>query len=108
MVGRRREGVQGTALGNECPNSRKSGRVFSDFLQVIPLVDQDDTFETTAGGHLIIPLLIERSEQSQYRGFGRFIAELDVVFRGVVEAALGFGEVALVKKALTQLAISHR
>ena len=108
MVGRRREGVEGMALRNECPNSRKSGRVFLDFFQMIALVDQDDTFETTAGGHLIIPLLIERSEQSQYRGFGRFIAELDVVFRGVVEAALGFGEVALVKKALTQLAIGHR
>ena len=52
------------ALRNECPDSRKSGRVFLDFFQMIALVDQDDTFETTAGGHLIIPLLIERSEQS--------------------------------------------
>ena len=52
--------------------------------------------------------VIYRGKESEHRSFGRFIAELDVMFRGVVEAAFGFGEFALVKKALTELAISHR
>ena len=67
------------ALTNECPILRKSGRVFLDFLQVISLVNQDDTFETTAGRHVIIPLLVERSEQSEHCRFGRLIAQFDVV-----------------------------
>ena len=51
--------------------------------------------------------VIHRGKESEHRSFGRFIAELDVMFRGVVEAAFGSGEVALVEKALAELAIGH-
>jgi hypothetical protein len=51
--------------------------------------------------------LIHCGKEPEHCSFGRFVAELDVMFRSVVEAAFGSGEVALVEKALAELAIGH-
>ena len=51
--------------------------------------------------------VVQRGKESEHGGFGRFIAELDVMFRGVVETAFGSGEFALVEKAFAELAIGH-
>lgn len=49
-----KERGDGIALRIEFPDSRKSGQTFSDLLLAISLVDQDNTFETAVGRHLII------------------------------------------------------
>ena len=51
--------------------------------------------------------LIHRSKEPEHCSFGWLIAELDVMFRSVVEAAFGSGDVALVEKSLAELAIGH-
>ena len=51
--------------------------------------------------------VIHRGEESEDCSFGRFVAELDVMFRGIVETALGSGQVALIEKAFAELAIGH-
>ncbi len=78
------------------------------FRKPIPLVERDHSFKTSPCGYRIPAGLIHRGQVSEYRGFSRFIAELDVMFRRIVETALGSGEVALVEKTLAELAIGHR
>ena len=51
--------------------------------------------------------VIHRGKESEHCSFGRFVAELDIMFRGVVETAFGLGQVALIEKALAELAIGH-
>jgi hypothetical protein len=77
------------------------------FREVISLVDQDHAFEAATGGGSVVPFVIKGSQQSEHCSLGRFVAELDVMFRGVVETALGFDEVALVEKALAHLAVGN-
>src|SRR5437588_10436951 len=51
--------------------------------------------------------VIHSGKEPEHCRFGRFIPELDVMFRGIVETALGAGQIALVEKALAELAIGH-
>ena len=51
--------------------------------------------------------VIHRGKEPEHCRFGWFVAELDVMFRGVVETALGSGQVALIEKAFAELAIGH-
>jgi hypothetical protein len=84
------------------------GRVGMKFRQPISLIERDHAFKTSPGRHVISTSVIQRGKDSEHRGLCRFIAELDVMFRGIVETAFGSGQVALVEKAFAKLAIGHR
>jgi hypothetical protein len=87
---------------------RKVGRVGLKFRQCVSQVKRDHSFKTSPCRNKVLPGVIHRGKESEHCGFGWFVAELDVMFRGIVETALGFDEVALVEKALAELAIGHR
>lgn len=79
-----------------------------EFRQLVAEVEGDDAFQTAPSRDEIGPRFIHRGEKSEHRSFGWFIAEFDVMLRGVVETTLGSGQISLVEIALAELAISHR
>ena len=79
-----------------------------EFRQLVSQVERDHSFETSSCGNTILTGGIDRGKESEYCGFGWFVAELDVMFRGIVQTAFGSGEVALVEKTFAKLAIGHR
>lgn len=87
---------------------RKAGGVGLQFRQPVSRVEHDHAIETTPGGNQISTGFIDGGQHTKHRGFGRFVAEFDVMFRGIVEAAFGLHEVALVEEAFAQLAVSAR
>lgn len=52
-------------------------------------------------------LFIETREKAEYCRFGRFIAKLDVMFRGITQASFSSEEVALIEVTFAELAICH-
>ena len=55
-----------------------------------------------------MPGLIHRGKEPEHCSLGWLIAELDVMFRGVVETTFGSNQVALIEKAFAELAIGDR
>ncbi len=86
---------------------RKIGRVGLKLWQSVSQVERDHSFKTPSCRDKILTVVIHHGKEPEHRSFGWFVAELDVMFRGIVQAALGSGEVALVEKALAELAIGH-
>ena len=84
------------------------GRVGLKFRQLVSQVERDHSFKTPSCGNTILAGGIDRGKESEHCGFGWFVAELDVMFRGIVETALGSSQVALVEKAFAELTIGHR
>ena len=75
------------------------------FRQGIPMVEGDDPFQAAPGRDEVIASFIDRGQDAEHRGFSRLVAELDVMFRGVVQTAFGSDEVAAIQIALSQLAV---
>ena len=71
-------------------------------------VESHHAFKTASCGNEILTGVIQCGKESEHCGFGWFVAELDVMFRGVVKTAFGSSEIALVEKALAKLAIGYR
>ena len=86
---------------------RKIHRVGLKLRQLVSQVERDHSFKTPSCRDKILTAVIYRGKESEHCGFGWFVAELDVMFRGIVQAALSFGEIVLVEKALAELAIGH-
>lgn len=78
------------------------------FRQCVSLVERDHSFKASPCRNKVLAGVIQRGKESEHCGFGWFVAELDVVFRGIVQAAFGSGQVAVVEEAFAQLAIGHR
>src|SRR3990167_1413131 len=83
-------------------------RVGGKFGQAISLVERDDSFKTASRRNQIPAGVVQGGKEPKHGGFCRLIAELDVMFRGIVQASFGMGEVALVQKTFAQLAIGDR
>lgn len=75
--------------------------------QLVPQIERQHPFETPASGDEILTCFIDRGKQAENGGLSRFIPKLDVMFRGVVQTALGLDEVALVEEAFSELTIGH-
>jgi hypothetical protein len=86
---------------------RKIVRISLKFRQLVSQVERDHSFETPPCRHEIMTGVVQGGKEPEDCGFGWFVAEFDVMFRGVVETALCSGQVALIQKALAELAIGH-
>ena len=75
------------------------------FRQRIAFVQRHHTREASQNGDSILASLVNLCEKTEYRGLSRFVAEFDVVLRGVVQTTLGSGEVSLIEIAFAELAI---
>ena len=75
---------------------REVGGVGLKLRQGISLIESHHLFETSSCGNKIMTCFVDRGEKAEDGGFSRLVAELDIVLRGVVQAALGPGEIALV------------
>ena len=73
--------------------------------QCIAFVERHHTCEASQSGDSIPADLVNFCEKTKHRGLGRFVPEFDVVLRGIVQAAFGFGEVALIEIAFAELAV---
>lgn len=87
---------------------RKIVRISLKFRQLVSQVERDHSFETPPCRHEIMTGVVQGGKEPEDCGFGWFVAEFDVMFRGVVETAFSSGQIALVKKALAHLAIGYR
>ena len=70
-------------------------------------IDENGPFETTNGGKRVSTPTVELGQQAEDGGFSGFRAELNIMFRAVVEAALGVFEIPMLKEALPHLAVGH-
>lgn len=75
------------------------------FRQGVPIVKGDDPFQAAPGRDEVLASFIDRGQEPEHRGFSRLVAELDVMFRGVVQTAFGSDKVAAIEIALSQLAV---
>ncbi len=80
-------------------------RVGLELRQSVSLVERDHTFKTSPRGHQITAAAIDRGQKPEHSRFSRLMAELDVMFRGVVQTAFGSDEVAAIEIALPQLTV---
>ena len=87
---------------------REIGQVCLKFKQPVSLVERDHSFKTPPCGNRIPAAVVYRGKVSEHRCFSRLVAELDVMFRGIVETTLGSSQVTLIEKALAELAVGHR
>ena len=73
--------------------------------QRIAFVERHHAHEASQSGDGILASLVNLREKTEHRGLSRFVAELDVVLRGVVQAAFGSSEVSLIEVTFAELAI---
>lgn len=52
--------------------------------------------------------LIDGGKQAKHSGFGRFLAEPNVMFRGIVETTFGLNEITAIEERFSQLAVCDR
>ena len=83
------------------------GGVGLKLRQCVAFIELHHTREASQSGDKILADFIKLCEKTEHRGLSRFVAELDVVLRGIVQAAFGSGEVFLIKVTFTELAISE-
>jgi len=77
------------------------------FSQLVSQVQREHPIEAPAGGDEVPTRFIDLGEESEHRSLGRLVTKLDVVFRGIVQAAFGLDEVALVEEVFAELAVGH-
>ena len=75
--------------------------------QAVAVIDEDRAFEAAASGRDITAAFVYGGEQTENRSFRRFVSQLDVVFRPVVQAAFSPGEISLVQKTAAHLAVGE-
>ena len=86
---------------------RKIVRIGLKIGQFVSQIKRNDSFKTSPCRYEIMAGTVQGGKEPEHRSFGWLVAELDVMFRGVVETALCSGQVALIQKALAELAIGH-
>ena len=80
-------------------------RVGLEFRQAVSLVERDHTFKTSPRRNQIVAGVIDRRQESKDGCFSRLVAEFDVMFRGIVQAAFRLLLVATSQKRSAKLAV---
>lgn len=79
--------------------------IAGQFWKAISSINKYGPLETTNGGEQISTPPVKISQDAKDGRFTRFISQLYVVLRAVVQTPFGLGEIALIKKAFPHLAV---